>query len=265
MHDFSLIVYQNLIKTFLEQKYLLMSYEKYLNLKLNTSSKKLVILRHDVDKRPIQSYNMALIENQIGVTASYYFRIVKESNQPDIIEKIRDLGHEIGYHYEDLSLANGDFNTAIREFEKNLNYFRKFYPVKTICAHGSPLSKWSNQKIWEKINYSDYGILADPALDLNYDDFFYLTDTSMKWNAEKYSVRDKVNSKSNLHFQNTFEIISATEDGDIPEKIMINTHPQRWSNSLLFNLKERVTQSLKNVIKKRLVKRNVNKKKKNTC
>lgn len=258
MHDFSLIVYHNLIKTFLEKKYLLLSYEKYLNLKLNTSPEKLVILRHDVDKRPVQSYNMALIENQIGVTASYYFRIVKGSNQPDIIEKIRNLGHEIGYHYEDLSLANGDFNTAIREFEKNLNYFRKFYPVKTICAHGSPLSKWSNQKIWEKINYKDYGILADPALDLNFNDFFYLTDTSMKWNAEKYSVRDKVNSKINLHFQNTFEIMSATEDGDMPEKIMINTHPQRWSNNLLFNLKERVTQSLKNVIKKRLVKRNVN-------
>ena len=48
--------------------------------------------------------DMAELEAQMGVKASYYFRIGKGSNQPECIKRIAALGHEIGYHYEDMSL-----------------------------------------------------------------------------------------------------------------------------------------------------------------
>jgi hypothetical protein len=44
-----------------------------------------------------------------------------------------------------------------------LEKLREFYPVKTICMHGSPLSKYDNKKIWEKYDYRDYGIIAEPS------------------------------------------------------------------------------------------------------
>ena len=31
-------------------------------------------------------------------------------------------------------------------------------------------------------------------------------------------------------FHSTFEIIEAAEKGLLPDKIMINTHPQRWTD-----------------------------------
>ena len=40
------------------------------------------------------------------------------------------------------------FELAICDFGRNLEKFRKFYPVKTICMHGSPLSKWDNRDLW---------------------------------------------------------------------------------------------------------------------
>jgi len=50
-----------------------------------------------------------------------------------IIREIRDMGHEIGYHYDDLSFCKGDHEKAIRRFEKNLATLREIAPVKTIC------------------------------------------------------------------------------------------------------------------------------------
>ena len=42
-------------------------------------------------------------------------------------------------------------------FKENLEKFRKVYLVKTICMHGSPLSKYDNRLIWEKYDYRDLG------------------------------------------------------------------------------------------------------------
>ncbi|CAB1058414.1 hypothetical protein D1BOALGB6SA_3170 [Olavius sp. associated proteobacterium Delta 1] len=37
----------------------------------------------------------------------------------------------------------------------NLKKLKRFYPVKTICMHGSPLSKWENRELWKRFNYQD--------------------------------------------------------------------------------------------------------------
>ena len=55
-------------------------------------------------------------------------------------------------------------------------------PVKTICMHGSPLSKWDNRDLWKRYNYRDFGIIAEPYFDLDFDEVFYITDTGRSWN-----------------------------------------------------------------------------------
>ena len=66
----------------------------------------LVILRHDVDRLPENSIRIAALEHSLNISGSYYFRIVPESWNESIIKEIASLVHEIGYHYEDLSLVN---------------------------------------------------------------------------------------------------------------------------------------------------------------
>jgi len=84
------------------------------------------------------------------------------------------------------------FQLAICDFERNLEKLRKFYPVKTICMHGSPLSEWDNRLIWEKYNYRDFGIIGEPYFDVDFGEVFYLTDTGRRWDGDEVSVRDKV-------------------------------------------------------------------------
>lgn len=62
-----------------------------------------MVLRHDVDELAVNALAMARLEHDMGIAASYYFRIVKQSNNPAVIHQIVQLGHEIGYHYEDLN------------------------------------------------------------------------------------------------------------------------------------------------------------------
>jgi len=50
-------------------------------------------------------------------------------------------------------------------------------------------------------------------------------------------------------FHSTFDITEAAEKGLLPDKMMINTHPQRWTDKPLPWLKELVFQNTKNIAK----------------
>ncbi len=247
--DFTLHKYKLLLTTCKGNGYTFIAFEDVYK---STLPAKYIILRHDVDDLPLQSLLKAEIEHELSIRSTYYFRIVPESNQPEIIKKIADLGHEIGYHYEDLSLANGDFKKAIQLFENNLNYFRTFYPVKTICMHGSPASVWDNKMLWRDYDYKKYNILGEPYFDIDFSSTLYLTDTGRRWDGNRVSVRDKVKNPFQLSFRfnKTEEIINAVKQNQLPPRIMITTYPQRWHDSAGPWMKELIFQNLKNVIKK---------------
>lgn len=271
--DFTFIKYNILLNSLISKGYTFQTFEQF----LENPSKKVVILRHDVDLRPQNSLVTAKLEHDLGIVGSYYFRIVKESNNPDIIRKIAELGHEIGYHYETMDTKSSELKVpsfelneslidqAFEDFCRNLEYFRTLYPVKTICMHGSPLSKYDNKDIWKKYDYKKLGLIGEPYFDIDFSKVLYLTDTGRRWNGERVSVRDKVQksfnnsvnpqpSTVNYTFRHTKDIINAAEKGLLPNQIMITVHPQRWNNSPLPWTKELVIQNIKNIVKWGLIK-----------
>ncbi len=192
---------------------------------------KVIVLRHDVDERPRNALKMAEIEHSMNISATYYFRIVRISNHPDIIRKIAEMGHEVGYHYEDLSLANGNIEAALSSFRKNLEYFRQFYPVATVCQHGSSFSKYDNKAIWKKQSLEDFMLTGEPYLSVDYSKVFYVSDTARRWDGMKYSVRDKVPDHFNLRFRKTKELINLIKTGRYPDVSVIQCHTL-WTDNL---------------------------------
>ncbi|MCQ2341164.1 MAG: hypothetical protein MJZ48_01730 [Paludibacteraceae bacterium] len=222
-------------------------------------------LRHDVDKRPYHSLALAQIEAELGVKAVYYFRCLPCSNNSDVIRQIVALGHEIGYHYEDMSLCKGDHQAAMQHFEQWLTYFRQFYPVHRICMHGAPTSQYDGKDLWKHYNYRDYGVDYEPYFDEDYTTTFYLTDTGRCWDGYRVSVRDKVaqqeewNSRG-LTFHSTDDIIRWLTNsplqrfaGSSLSSVLITTHPQRWCSSPVEWCQELCTQSIKNIIKRIII------------
>ena len=261
--DFTVSTYKKLLESLISAGYSFVPFKDYILSKEYPNSKSIIILRHDVDRLPQNSLRTALIENSLGIKGTYYFRIVPESYNEEIIREISKLGHEIGYHYEDVDLANQQLKIENSKFEsgedllidlsyeifcKNLNKIKTTADVSTICMHGSPLSKFDNKIIWKKYDYRNLGLIGEPYLDLDWNEFGYLTDTGRRWNGGDVSVRDKVNSKKLFGFRSTLDIIKNIDK--LTDRIMITVHPQRWNDNLINWTTELVLQNIKNIIKK---------------
>ncbi len=250
MRDFSVAVYTRLLDSLLDAGYSFQSFTRF----LQAPEKKTILLRHDVDDRKLHSLKFAEIQYGKGIVGTYYFRMVPQSFDAGVIREIYEMGHEVGYHYEDMDFARGDPHKAIRLFERHLDKLRQVAPVSTICMHGSPRSKYDNKDVWRHYRYADYGIIGEPYFDLNFKDVFYLTDTGRRWDGHKVSVRDKVENHFGLSFHATKEIIHCIERGGFPERAMFNFHPQRWTDDYALWLREKHTQTLKNGVKYWLIK-----------
>jgi len=190
MRDFTLTVYENLLSELKKAEYKFATFVDFMEKKPKEG--KLIILRHDVDKSPRKALEMAEMEKRLGVRGTYYFRIKEDVFSEDEIKKIAAMGHEIGYHYEDLDAARGDVGAALALFKRNLERLREIFPVKTICMHGSPMSKYDNRNIWDERSYREFGIIGEPYFDIDFNEVMYLTDTGRMWDGWGVSIRDKV-------------------------------------------------------------------------
>ena len=264
--------YDSLLKALIGGGYAVQTFEEFITL----PKPRAVVLRHDVDRLPERSLVFARLEQELGVKGSYYFRIVPASFNEQIIKEISALGHEIGYHYEDVAeisqrteALGGDgrrskdevqstlLERARESFGINLTRLRKVATIKTICMHGSPLSKWDSRLLWTKYNYRDFGIIGEPYFDIDFSKVAYYTDTGRRWDGDRVSRRDKIMNPETQaiaaakfpRFHTTFDIINAANSGELPEQIMFTFHPQRWHDHWLPWTKELVGQNVKNIVK----------------
>lgn len=254
MKDFSFEIYDRLLEQLSDSGYSFITFEQYC--RKDILPPKFVILRHDVDRLAWNAVDIAKIEHAKDIKASYYFRVADEAYDEGAIKEIIAMGHEGGYHYEDMDLAKGNIDHAYKSYLKNLAHFNSLFPVRTICMHGSPMSKYDNREVWRKYDYKSQEVIGEPYFDVDYTKLFYITDTGRQWNNESISVRDKVDSPFHYNIKGTQGLIHLIEDGQLPNQLMINTHPHRWFDHLLPWTKELVFQNLKNQVKKLLVKNN---------
>jgi len=204
--DFTIRTYKRLLNTLRNQGFCFCTFSEF----LKESSGKQIMLRHDVDRLPVNSLGFARIQAEAGIRGTYYFRAVPDSWNEAVIKEVAGMGHEIGYHYEDLSFAQAKLKAegrgrkaegeelekrlieiGIESFKKHLDNLRKIVPVKTICMHGSPMSRWDSRLLWKYYDYRDFGIIGEPYFDVDFDQVLYLTDTGRRWDGESVNIRDK--------------------------------------------------------------------------
>lgn len=203
-----------------------------------------VILRHDVDRRPLNALRMAKLEHDIGLRTTYFFRCVPCSFDPDIIVQISRMGHEIGYHYEAMSKARGDPEKARAIFKEDMESLRSISEIRTVCMHGSPSSRYNNLSFWEHANLSDYDLKGEAYTDLN-PNLIYYTDTGGKWNNGN-NIRDRVHNCFMPKVGSTQDVESAIGTG---VRAYINCHPERWANDRFEWFRYRMNDQISNKAK----------------
>ncbi len=226
--DFTLEKYKELCESIIDSGYEIFTVKDYLQ-RHPTSG--FVILRHDVDSRPWMALKMAELESRLGINSTYYFRYTRNIFDPEIIKQIGDRGHEIGYHYEVLSKAGGNYEEAINLFKFELNEFKKICDINTICMHGSVLSKYDNKKLWNIYSFRDLDIDGEAYLSTG-TDFSYFSDTGWEWNL-KHKLRDLMpESVEEAHIDSTDDLFDII-DNNLIKNIYLLVHPGNWTESSL--------------------------------
>ena len=282
--DFTLRKYRSLLSALKEKGYEFLSFEEY----FHRGGTRVCILRHDVDKMPGNALKMAAVEKHSGIRASYHFRYPNGKKYGNAIASLASEGHEIAYHYEELDVVSGQMtgfwermrmrfkwgklpdneeytsylDRAISLFGSRLEEMRRFYPVRVISMHGSPLSPFDNRDVWRVRNYKDFGVDCEVYFDIDYSTILYLTDTGRRWDGDAFNLRDRPaeNQQDTLgsgtadkfRFRSTGEIIDALRANLLPDSLIINTHPQRWNDNIFTWAGEKIGQELKNILKKAL-------------
>lgn len=221
--DFTYYKYKELIKAIINSNYKVYTVFDWINDKPHEG----ILIRHDVDRWAKNSLDIAKLENDYSIKATYYFRKTKDSFKPEIIKEIAKMNHEIGYHYEDLSLANGNYEKAKELFSFHLSRLREFSDVKTCAMHGRPFSKYDNRDLWKKFQLKDFDLDSEAFLSIDYSDTYYFTDTGRSWADNSANLRDKVQTNKTANINTTDELIEFIKNNK-NEKIAIVMHPERW-------------------------------------
>lgn len=221
VRDFTFDHYGRLLDAALDNGYTFYTAREYVRRSEHDSP--YIVVRHDVDRKVSTARSMARVEAERDVPTTYYFRTSTFS--PETAAEVSGLGHEIGYHYEDLAKTHGNFEAAHERFGRNLAAFREHADVTTICPHGSPLSPHHNLDMWRgEYGIEDYGLLAEAYLsvDTSSDDTekpSYVSDTGRDWST---SISDFG------RISTTDDLIAGLESGGC-ERLYLLVHPGRWS------------------------------------
>lgn len=232
--DFTFDMYEKLLQTCLASGYEHLAVRDYLQ--SSTLPEKFVIHRHDIDRKPKNALLMAELEAKYNISSTYYIRTTQNTFRRKIIEKIYSLGHEVGYHYEDLDRADGDPKLAHQLFEKELERVRQYVPVETVCMHGNPLTKYDNRKMWQPSlpSFEQYDLLGEAYLSVDFEQVTYYSDTGRTWADGDLKVKDQPlgNSVKHHHVGSTSQLCDLVASKSVCRPYVLS-HPNRWADDII--------------------------------
>ncbi len=233
MRDFSLNMLRELLVAFKGEGFAFVRFEDYWkNTEHFDANEKTVLYRHDVDRFPGTALATAKIESEIGIAGTYFFRVKPHTFDKAIIKEIADLGHEIGYHYETLADAGGDFEKARVLFEECLGRLRTISPVVSASMHSRALSKWDNRLFWDEYSLDQFGLGGETYRSIDHHHYMYLADSGRDWNADRNVVWDTVDGIQPPRMQKgTRGLIEEISTNRRIGSAQLLVHPNRWPAS----------------------------------
>ena len=234
--------YDSIIKKALENNYEVISLRDYIEEKYN-KTKKLLVLRHDVDHFSLGTKMMFEVEKKYGVTSSFYFR--NSTFEPKLMKDIEAYGSEASLHFEpiaDFVKANNiktrdelysckDWQSRCLDIlQANLQRYRSLLdiPCKTIASHGeyeNSLVQTPNNYLTEDVEIYKYLEIKLEAYNKEMIDRVtcYISDVPIEINdGYRYGVTP-------------LEAIANSE-----EFIMFLSHPNHWHYGLFKQFKKLV-------------------------
>lgn len=208
--EFSYKRYKEIISSI--TKYLpVVQFEDVLNLNLQ----KYCVIRHDVEYSIERAYNLAVVENELGISSTYVFQVCNNNYNPfsnknhNLIHKIHALGHNIGCH---VHLGNFDSRESIE------TYIVKQCQILSLALN-YPVNKFSIHRPLKR--YIENTIQIPGYLNMSEEAFFTYTDN---FNVYDLPVLYLADSNHAWKYGNPMDI-----DFSRINKMQLNCHPFSWT------------------------------------
>lgn len=128
-------------------------------------SDKVLLLRHDVDFAPGRTVQMAKVEHDLGVRATYFVRVHADAYNPFgfrtyvALRRVLEMNHEVGLHFENLDVSHitGEDPSSILKREIATLQNALGIRIKGIAAHRD-FSGIDNSDFVRKIDPAEYGL-----------------------------------------------------------------------------------------------------------
>ena len=231
--DFTFDIYEQLLQVGLDAGYEHITVREYLS--SGELPERFIIHRHDVDRKPENALAMAQLEAEYDIPSTYYFRTIEKTFKPDMISEIEELGHEIGYHYEDMDRAGGDVSEAHESFADEIDRIREYAMIDTICMHGNPLTAYDNRNMWSnEYGFERYDLLGEAYLSIDFANVTYFSDTGRTWEDGALKIKDHTMGEGvkEITAKSTPDLLEILRAQRI-QRICILSHPNRWANGFL--------------------------------
>lgn len=171
--EFTYRGYGQLINSLKESEYKFADYHDYENYP------RCVILRHDIDNSIEKSIQLAEIEAQLGVKSTYFalitsdFYNVASKKSLEGLQKIQNLGHEIGLHFDEMAYI--ELDNIVGAIKKEAGILSDIIgaEITTVSMHRP------SQKTLEA-NYEIPGMINSYSKTF-FNDFKYLSDSRRRW------------------------------------------------------------------------------------
>lgn len=218
--DFTYSAYEELLSFIKQNRYDICTYENY------KRSNRCVLLRHDIDFSPKAALSLAEIEHKHNVQSTYFILLSTGFYNPfhrkdyDIIQKIRDLGHKIGLHFDEARYTISNREQLTRYVEKEVHIMSQGLDMKINVASMHRPSKWVLEK-----NVQFDAVINSYGTEF-FNDFKYLSDSRMNWREDVFRVVQS-NTYDRLHIL-THPIWYGEEQSNIKDILLDLINKQRY-------------------------------------
>ncbi|MCT4633634.1 MAG: hypothetical protein N4A76_12990 [Firmicutes bacterium] len=183
--EFTFESYKNLVKLLKEKGYEIVSYNNI------DSVDKGVVMRHDVDFDLEKALEMAKIENEIGISSTYFvlltsnFYNVFSKKSKDSILKLQSLGHEIGLHYDEEAYVCDSIEDIKEKIKYEIDILSNILgnPVESISMH-----RPSKMILERNIEFEN---VVNSYSKKYFEAIKYVSDSRMKWREDVIRLIEK--------------------------------------------------------------------------
>ncbi|NMC45015.1 MAG: hypothetical protein GYA46_13935 [candidate division Zixibacteria bacterium] len=231
-----------------------------------------VAIRHDVDYFPDRAKAIAEIEAERRISTTYYIRRRFFDTDIDMVRTIAGLGHQVGYHYEEVDTHQKAPNLQVGRdalgffIGSLLDIDRLGFHIRSICAHGNPMTDVDNRQVVHLLRDPEVldhlaftydrdeirtkiieRLIGDASIDITGRDFdLYIPDTG-RFNP-RFNLKDRIDDCAIAGLRSLDDLDRLLQDG-AHRRIYMNMHPDRWSGDPVTWLFDWSLDTVKNLLK----------------